>query len=143
MTIALAVRVHDGMVLATDSASTITGLPVAGGGAQVFNVYNNANKLFNLVKGQPIAGMTWGSGSIGTSSISTHIKDLRRRMTVPDPAHPDWHLDAASYTVGAVATRVRDFLYEQVALAPSPHLNGGFLVGGYSVGSPLAETWLI
>ena len=139
MTIALAVRVHDGIVLATDSAGTIFGPPLPTGTSQVFNIYNNANKLFNLVKGQPIGGMTWGSGSIGTASISTHIKDLRLRMSTPGPSH----LDPKAYTVEDVAKRVRDFFDEQVQAVPNINLDGGFLVAGYSVGGAMAESWLI
>ena len=50
MSVAVLVSVHDGMVLAADSASTLmlqTGPNVAGVG----KIYENANKVFNLVKG--------------------------------------------------------------------------------------------
>lgn len=141
MTIALAVKVHEGIVLATDSAATMT-VPGGAGAVQVVNVYNNANKLFNLVKGQPIGGMVWGSGSIGTASISTIIKDLRQRMTA-DPVQPDWHLDLKSYSISDVAHRVKKALEEQIKAFPGDPPTGGFLVSGYSVGGDLAESWLV
>jgi hypothetical protein len=79
MTIAIAVQVHDGIVLASDSASTIS-ITDAAGKTEIVNVYNNANKIFNLRKGLPIGGMTYGMGSIGVSSIATLAKDLRLRF---------------------------------------------------------------
>src|ERR1700693_5446332 len=89
MSIAVLIGVHDGLVLAADSASTLTmpmppGVvlpPGQQGAAVVGNVYDNANKIFNLVKGQPIGCITFGSGNIGTASIGTLIKDLRKKLT--------------------------------------------------------------
>src|ERR1039458_7916479 len=87
MSIAVLIGVHDGVVLAADSASTLS-FPVPPGvvlppGQQgvVGNVYDNANKIFNLVKGQPIGCITFGSGNIGNASIGTLIKDLRKKLT--------------------------------------------------------------
>ena len=79
ITIAVAVKVNDGFVLAADSATTLSADGVDGK-TQLLNIYNNANKIFNLHKGLPIGAMTWGRGSIGPSSISTLTKDLRVRF---------------------------------------------------------------
>lgn len=144
MTIAISVKVHDGLVLAADSASTITA-PVGPAGEEgIVNVYNNANKVFNLKKGLPIGGMTWGSGSIGYASISTLIKDLRQRF---DGEDAEWKVDPNNYTIEDVAKKVRKFLFEEryqplyQNLPKKPSL--GFLVAGYSSGQGLAEEWLI
>ena len=68
MTIAIAVQVHDGLVLASDSASTLidTTKPAPD---NIINVYNNANKIFNLRKGLSIGGMTYGAGSLGSLEL--------------------------------------------------------------------------
>jgi hypothetical protein len=58
--------------LTSDSASTL--IDQSNPAMGVLNVYNNANKIFNLRKGLPIGGMTYGMGSIGVSSISTLAK---------------------------------------------------------------------
>lgn len=144
MTIAISVKVHDGLVLAADSASTIIA-PVGPAGEEgIINVYNNANKVFNLKKGSPIGGMTWGIGSIGYASISTLIKDLRQRF---DSEDADWKIEPNNYTIEDVAKKVRKFLFEEkyqplYQNAPKkPTL--GFLVAGYSSGQELAEEWLI
>lgn len=146
MTIAIAVQVHDGVVLASDSATTLieTSKPPPD---NVLNVYNNANKIFNLCKGFPIGGMTYGMGSIGSSSISTLSKDLRRRFAGDDPNFPTWAIGPSGFTVEDVATKVRAFLYEEnfvaLGLPPASGMQLGYIVAGYSTGAQLSEVWLI
>lgn len=132
MTIALAIKVADGIVLAADSATTLQQLN--GDGQPVENIYNNANKLFNLHKGLPIGALTWGLGNIGPSSISTLSKDVRRRFHGDDASHPDWKLDADAYGIGDVAESVRQFLFDE-KYEPEHGQEGpglGYLVAGYS-----------
>jgi hypothetical protein len=144
LTIAISVKVHDGLVLAADSASTI--MAGQGGVQGVYNVYNNANKVFNLYKGLPIGGITWGAGSIGHASISTLVKDLRKRFMGNDP---NWKFDPNPYTMEEVAKRTREFLFEELyeplyqAVPDNEKPELGFLVAGYSSGQDLAEEWLI
>lgn len=79
MTIAISVKVHNGVVLAADSASTLSGITPTGQ-VGVVNIFTTARKIFNLYKGLPIGLITWGSGSIGHASISTLAKDLRQKL---------------------------------------------------------------
>lgn len=74
MTVAVAVKVWDGIVLATDSASTLS---LQDGLAQV---YNHGNKTFQFHRRYPIGGMTWGLGALGSASISSVAKDLRMAL---------------------------------------------------------------
>jgi hypothetical protein len=144
MTIAVAVQVHDGIVLSSDSASTLFA-EVQPGQSAIVNVYNNANKIFNLLKGAPIGAMTYGMGALGAASISTLAKDLRRRFCGDDPSHTSWKLDLNTYTIEEVAKRAREFLYNEcyvpLGIPPAPGVQFGFAVGGYSAGAQLAELW--
>ena len=143
MTIAISLKVNDGLVLAADSASSMM---VATG--NVVNVYNNANKIFNLRKGLPIGLITWGLGSMSGASISTLAKDLRRRLSGNDSDHEDWKLDENNYTLLGVAERVKEFMYEekyvdaQAALPEGEQLQAlGFVVAGYSTGTDYGEEY--
>jgi hypothetical protein len=109
MTIVVTVKINDGIVLASDSATTFSNDK-----GETLKIYNNANKVFNLVKGLPIGGLTWGAGGIGSASTATIIKDLRRRLAGGDPAHIDWTLDPNTYTIEQVAIRLREFLFEEL-----------------------------
>ena len=146
MTIAVSLKVNDGLVLATDSASTLIQRN-PDGSTGVLNVYNNADKIFNLRKGLPIGAMTWGSGGIGVESISTLMKDLRRRLSGEESEFEDWEIKRGSFQVLDVAKRLRDFIYHE-KYAPTfqewsekPPL--GFAVTGYSSNQSLAEEFQI
>lgn len=147
MTIAISLKVHDGVVLAADSASTLFGIDPSSGHSGVVTIYNAANKVFNLYKCLPIGCITWGSGSIGNASISTLTKDLRRRFIGKDPEHEDWVLNPDKYTIKDVAKKARKFFYEELYAPEFKDAPGkpdlGFIVAGYSAGEGLAEEWRI
>ncbi|HET6929060.1 MAG TPA: hypothetical protein VFI45_01965 [Candidatus Acidoferrum sp.] len=144
MTIAISIKINDGLVLATDSASTLIG-QFPDGQLHVLNVYNHANKLFNLRKGFPIGAITWGTGSIGQASISTIIKDLRQRFSSNDPQHKDWTLNKDGYTVEEVAKKLKEFVYDDLYKKAFPQQKPslGFIVAGFSANQPMAEEFQI
>jgi hypothetical protein len=143
MTIAVSLKVHDGLVLAADSASTLM-VTNPDGQQSVYNVYNNANKVYNLYKTLPLGGITWGLGAIGRASISTLMKDLRQKFV---SGSTEWRIDRENYTIEEVAKKVRKFLFEenyQPLFGSSPNKPElGFLVAGYSSGQALPEAWRV
>lgn len=145
MSIAVIIGVHDGLVLAADSASSLTVSTEPGKITGIANIYNNANKIFNLYKGKPIGCITFGAGSIGNSSIATLIKDLRAKLSRKEDAaklgfNPD------SYTMEQVSHIVADFLSDACGHQSAPallNLNIGLLLGGYSTDAALGESWTV
>lgn len=138
VTVAVVVKVFDGLVLASDSATT---MPLGNGSHQV---WNNANKIFHLHRHHPIGAMTWGIGSIGSASVEAIAKDFRRRLMGRDPDHPEAELPA-DYTIEAVARVLSDLTYDELYVA-----NGsvepetpGLLVAGYCHDSKSSEAWVI
>ena len=110
MTIAICLKVGDGVVLGTDSATSLIGE-----GERYFNVYLSAEKTINLVKGLPIGLMTYGLGGLMGLSIGSLARDLRKRLTKPDMENfPFWALDRQSYTMADVAERVKLFFYDEM-----------------------------
>jgi len=131
MTVLVSVKINDGVVMAADSASSFeSGM-----------VYQNADKIVNLMEGLPIGAMATGSGGIGNESIDTLMKDLRRRFSGADAKHPDWALDPATYTLRDVAIQLRSFLFEEKVKAYSGSVWTRVRICGYSAGRPLAEVW--
>jgi hypothetical protein len=139
MTIAICLKVGDGVVIGTDSASSLIG-----DNDRYFNVYNTAEKTFNLVKGLPIGMMTFGLGGMAGLSIGTLARELRQRLSGEDPLHPDWTLDRRTYTIEQVANRVKQFFYDelyQAEFGPLPTsdtsgLGGAGLDQGAAEGMP-------
>lgn len=145
VTIAISLKVNDGLVLAADSASTLI-TQEAAGTISVANVYNNANKIFNLRKGLPIGAITWGAGNIGTASTYTLMKDLRRRLSGEDSAYKQWAI-SEPYQIESIAQKVRKFFFEEMYQPTfkdseqKPQV--GFIVAGYSSGESMAEEYQI
>jgi hypothetical protein len=132
VTVIVSVKINDGIVMAADSAGSW-------GSGQV---YAHANKITNLCKGLPIGVMSTGSGGIGNESVETLLKDLRRRFAGFSPTtHAEWKLDPNTYTVGDVAQRLRQFIFEEKAAVCEAETNIQLRVCGYSTGRPLAEIW--
>lgn len=140
MTVAVLVKVHDGLVLAADSATTL----IFDGSAQV---YNNADKIIQLHRKLPLAVMTWGLGQIGDASVSTASKDLRRRLMGKTPRYKDWKLKPKSYTVEQVVNRLVEMFHERIVAmdlpSDNPNSTLGVLVCGYSAGCDHAEAYQV
>jgi hypothetical protein len=142
MTVAIMVKVFDGVVLAADSATT---LGLANGSAQV---WNNANKIFHLHRTKPIGAMTWGIGNVGDASIATLAKDLRRRFMGGDPNFDTWELPA-DYTMEWVTERLVDMIFDELYAPAFPGAGVGaapllgFLVAGFSCDGKQSEVWRI
>lgn len=109
MTIAICLKVGDGVVLGTDSAASLIGE-----NERYYNVYNNAEKTINLIKGLPVGLMTYGLGALAGLSIGSLARDLRQRLSGHDPSHPEWAINSRNYTVQEIAERVRSFFYDEL-----------------------------
>lgn len=131
MTVLVSVKINDGVVMAADSASSF-----ANG-----MIYNNSRKIVNVREGLPVGVMVTGVGGIGSESIDTLLKDLRRRLAGMEISHADWILDPASYSVEEIALRVRQFLFVEKSLPHGATTWTKIRLCGYSSGRPLAEVW--
>jgi hypothetical protein len=141
MTIVVSVRVNDGIVLAADSATSFVDDE-----GDVVKVYNNANKIFNLVKVWPIGAMTYGAGSIGSASLSTLSKDFRELLT-PGSGNNDYVLNKNTYTIEEVAQKAKLFFFDDRYKTEYPdgvpNYGVGYRICGYSAGALLPEAWEI
>ncbi len=113
------------------------GMAPGGHALGVLNVYDNANKAFNLLKGCPIGAVTWGAGGIGNASISSLVKDFRKLLKEGPEGTGGYRLNQDQYTIEEVATKLRRFIYEEqyigaFANVPADQKPGlGFIVAGY------------
>jgi hypothetical protein len=142
LTIAISIKVSDGIVLAADSAGTIITRDQTGNTKDVVNIYNSANKVFNLLKGLPVGAATWGDGAIGLYSISTLIKDFRKLLK---NSESDLWVDPSCYTISDICLKFKKFLDEELSKpsrSPSEQCTG-FYISGYSSGERFAETWIV
>lgn len=76
MTTEVIIKNKSGMVLAADSAVTVTGVGPYG---QQSKVYNSANKLFTLSKVAPVGVLVYNSSLINSIPIELVIKEFREK----------------------------------------------------------------
>lgn len=148
VTVALHVKVFDGIVLATDSATTFQVLvtpPGVGPPVLLHQVYNNADKIFHLHRQLPVAAMTFGLGAVGPASISSLSKSFRLQLMGRDPNYPD-SLDIDNFTVEDVAKRASAMFAQAATDAgmtqwPDAPDGLGYVVAGMSTDCDQAEVW--
>lgn len=135
MTIVVALKVGDGLVLGADSASTLFTAD------QYHNSYFNTEKLIH-VRDLPVGALTFGLGSLKNRSVSSLANELRARLSGTDPA---WHVDPRNFNVEDVANAFKRYFYDELY---EPLHGGndnatvmGFLIGGYSSDKDSAEIW--
>ena len=128
MSIVVAVRVGEGLVVAADSASTLMGRS-PDGQVGVVKVFNHATKLLQL-KDYPIAVASWGAGAIGARTISSLVDEYANDR-------PKYDEVSDSLSVETEAQGLLAFLVKQHrAQFPDPATGAaaglGVFVGGYS-----------
>ena len=141
MTIAVSIKINDGIILASDSASSLIQTDDKGN-FSVIKIFENADKIFNLYKGYTIGAMTWGSGGIGSESQSTIFKDFRKIIM----ENSDQKIDPKKYKIKDIAKKFKKFISEKYYneynnVEKFPVI--GYLITGYSSGEILAEEYLI
>jgi hypothetical protein len=145
MTICVTVRVAEGLVLAADSATVLTGV-VAGPNGPVQTIiqnFNFANKVTHF-KDYPIGVLSWGLGSIEAHTIQSLIMQFEHDYpSLKESAEPDAEGNPRPpYTVKRVADALVAFIKDRYDKAypadgagegkPAKQPSLGLYIGGYS-----------
>ncbi len=130
MTVAIAVAISDGVILASDSASTTREQ-----NGRTF-IHHHKQKVFPLHDSLPVGLVTSGLNRIGAEGVATLCRDLKSmlsgRMRKDDG---DWALNPDEYTLKDVFERVRRYLFEEHYLPQFDKLPKenriSFFIGGF------------
>ena len=144
VSIAIVVKVSEGLVLAADSAATITGR--IGEQAGVLKTYYNAKKLFQ-VGDFPIGVLTWGQAFIGLRTIESLVREWEHQHNwQSQEALMD--APAEGYAVRTCAESLHQFLvsvyaeeYKDRSKEESEKKGLGVVVAGYSKSAFFPEIW--
>jgi hypothetical protein len=132
MTIVAAAKSRDALVLGTDSMTqVVAGLPPRSG---VLKAYANATKLFRLAN-HDLAVATFGAGNIGSQSVGGVVLDYADSIKDKAPSTIQAVADGLAAHVG----NLYDSAFSSLPDDQRPAL--GFLVGGFSEKTTLAELW--
>jgi hypothetical protein len=125
VSIAGAYLTSEGVVLGADSTTTVT-MPTSGGGKQVAQVFNFAQKVFEVGEHGRMGVCTWGAGGIGTTSHRTLFARLADAV------------QNEKLTVGGAADRLLTLACEAATTQndPTAPFEGvGYFLGGWDVES--------
>lgn len=135
MTIAIAVKVSEGLVLAADSALVVEGEVVVEGQLPqrgVVQVYSHATKV-TPIKEWPVGVINWGVGQIGSRTIESHVREYANGLS-----------DEQDLDVHSLADGLHAFIDERYRRAfgqQNPAL--GLQIAGYSPGEFFPTQYLL
>lgn len=146
MSVVIAIKVSEGLVLAADSASTLAGQAKGPDGVVqtgVLKIFFNAKKLLQ-VGDFPIGVLTWGISGIGMRTVESHIREWEHKNHWQSLDRLKRAIGGKEYSVKNCAASLREHI-EKVCLdqyevrEKIPAL--GILVTGYSEGKFFPEMW--
>jgi len=136
VTIAISVKVSEGLVLAADSALVVQGEMKMGEGPLtqgVLQVYTHAKKVAQI-KDCPVGTITWGLGQIGQRTIESLVKEYANSLP-----------DGPEQQVREIADGLHSFIEEKykAAFGKKGGHELGLQVAGYSPGSFFPEQYVL
>ena len=150
MSVAIIVKVNEGLVFGADSAATIQGRVERSGVAYdgVLKTYYNARKLLQIGD-FPIGVLTWGTAFIGSRTVESLVREWEYDAHWQSLAGYEQRYkgsEQANFQVKECAERLREYLSqvytEEFGEQPeqSPPITG-VVVAGYSHGGFFPEIW--
>lgn len=139
MTIVVAVRVNDGLVLAADSTLAVHGGP-AGQPPGILKTYEFGRKLSH-VKDYPIGTLTWGIALLGSCTTESLINEYEFGLPgVKEGQHPDFQVREIAEGLCGFLRQRYEAQYGSLGSDGQPLL--GVLVSGYSDSAYFPEQYL-
>lgn len=105
MTVALKISVLDGVVMGSDSRTSILR---EDGTTQVFD---GVRKLFVLHRDYPAALMSWGVNRIDGQSLEQIMIQIRERLKSSGKDDPEWNVDLATISLSELAEKITHHLF--------------------------------
>lgn len=133
MTICVSVKTLDGIVLGTDSMSTVT-LYESDGQSSVAKTYSNARKLVQI-DDYPVGVFIYGTGNLGPRTVYSHILEYSRSLE----NRGEWTVQEIALGLSQHMFKEYNEIYSEIEAQPFLGLN----VAGYSNGAASSEEWKI
>jgi len=137
MTTVLKIAVQDGLVMGSDSRSTLSRTD------KHFQVFDGVKKLFVLHDSPSMALMTWGQNRINGVSLEQLLTPVTDRLTGRSTEHADWKIDPATVKLADVAEKVTNYLFHDHYQAQKKESTGRQNIhlhfAGYSAGERFPE----
>jgi hypothetical protein len=134
MSVCVIVKVGEGLVLATDSASSIIGGPILPGGTPgpqgIIKIFFSGKKIFQ-VGNLPVGVMAWGAGSFKERSIASLIEEFESTEEIRKiEKRDDVDINDISNRLYQFLNNSSDKYFQSIPASSRP--NTGIIVCGYS-----------
>lgn len=133
MSICVLVKVGEGLVLASDSASAVAGAPVTPNGKQgpqgILKVFFNANKIFQIRK-LPVGVMSWGAGAFQERTVASLVEEFENLDEVKKISRQNLDIKELSNELWKSMKQKSDDIFNNIPTKGRPKT--GLLVCGYS-----------
>ena len=133
MTICVSVKTRDGIVLGTDSMTTVM-LPSTDDQPIIAKTFSNARKLMQF-RNFPVGVFTYGLGNLGPRTVNSHILGFSHTFK-----------QVTGWTVQQIANGLLEYMmreYDEIYEHIEDKQLLGLHVAGYSYDSALPEEWKI
>jgi len=128
MTVAIFAKVPEGIVLGSDSTTTIYDNQ-----GRVINTYDNVQKIFPI-ENHPVGIVTWGIGSIGVRNIESLIHEFETTVT------------RQRHSIQNISMLLFNFFrerYLQQFTNPQNNVSLGFVLAGYDTGASMPTEYIM
>lgn len=136
MTICVSVKTQDGIVLGTDSMTTVVQAS-PDGQTIVAKTYSNARKLVQIGN-LPVGVFTYGLGNLGPRSVYSHILEYSRTVT-KQIGSTGWEVQSIANDLSEHMRKEYDSIFDGIEQKPDLGLH----VAGFTKDSALSEEWEI
>lgn len=133
MSICVLVKVGEGLIFATDSASSIIGQPVLPNGQPgpqgVLKVFYTGKKIFQI-KDLPIGVMSWGAGAFKDRTVASLIEEFENTDEVRKIEKDNINIEEVAAKLWNFMKQASESFFSNIPIKARPKT--GLVLGGYS-----------
>jgi len=133
MSVCVIVKVGEGLVLASDSASTVAGASVTPEGQPgpqgVVKIFFNSTKIFQIGK-LPVGIITWGAGSFQSRTVASLVEEFENLDEIRKLQRQALDVKLLTEKIWNFMSSKSDDLFTNIPTEGRPQT--GLMVGGYS-----------
>ncbi len=133
MSVCIVVKVGEGLVLASDSASTVSGAPITPerqqGPQGIVKIFFNSTKIFQIST-LPVGILTWGAASFQSRTIASLVEEFENREEIRQLAKENLEIKILAKQIWDFLCTKSDELFGSIPTNARP--STGIIVGGYS-----------
>lgn len=144
MSVCILVKVGEGLVLASDSASTVSGAPRTAEGTVgpqgVVKIFYNATKMFQIGD-LPVGVLSWGAGSFQARTIASLVEEFENTDEVKAISKENVNISDIAHAIRKFMVQKSDELFPDIPNKGRAKI--GLIICGYSLKDFFPEEYVM